>query len=85
MIKILLYIIAIIGAFFSGIILSNVCKDEIKAWKKRFFIFFVICFISCVLIVFFNFPYKIPVILSLFFMMIVFLTVIWKSYVSYKR
>lgn len=80
MIENLLYLILLILGFAAGIILSNLCKDEIKAWKKTLFIISGICLFIAILISFIGFEYKFPVIISLFFMIITCLTIVWKSY-----
>ena len=79
MLQNLLYLILLISGVLVGIILLKLCKDEIKNWKKRLFIISVICFILIIGLFFINFLYKIPSIIGLFFIIIVCLTIIWKS------
>ena len=84
MIEVLLYIVVLLLGIPSALILNKLCKEEIKNWRKRFFIFSIICLISILIFAFTNFSQKIPVIISLFFMIVVFLTLIWKSYKLHK-
>ncbi|MDP3026971.1 MAG: hypothetical protein Q8N63_04635 [Nanoarchaeota archaeon] len=83
MIQNLLYLLLLLTGFPAGLILAKLCKEEIKKWRKRLF---VICFVSLILAVitsfipFSLFLYKLPVIISLFFIIITFLTIVWKSY-----
>ena len=75
----LLYLIILILGFPTGIFLAKLCKEELKSWKRRLFIINIIAFIYIGGMFFTNFLYKIPIILSLFFIIIVCLTIIWKS------
>jgi hypothetical protein len=79
MLQNLFYILILILGFPSGLILAHYCKDEIKNWEKRFSAIVVISVILSVIISFINFNYKFPVIISLFFIAITSLTIIWKS------
>ena len=76
----LLYLILLLVGFPAGLLLAYLCKDELKTWKKRLFIMSCISLLLIVVVSFLNFEYKLPVIISLFFIIIVCLTVIWKSY-----
>lgn len=76
----LFYIIILVLGFPVGIILAKLCKDEIKKWRKRLKIISAICFILALGLIFTDFDYKISVIVTLFFIIITNLTVIWKSY-----
>ncbi|MBR9705388.1 hypothetical protein GOV12_08290 [Candidatus Pacearchaeota archaeon] len=80
MIEIIIYIGILVVGFIFGLVLAYLCPEEIKKWRKRFFIFSGISLILSVIVFFFNISVKIPVIVSLFFIIITFLTVIWKSY-----
>lgn len=78
----LLYIIILILGFPVGIYLTWLCKDEIKAWKKRMISMSIVFLVLAVLLSFISnsiFEYKIPVIISLFFMIITNLTIVWKA------
>jgi|TARA_B100001971_G_C18169573_1_gene526285 uncharacterized membrane protein YoaK (UPF0700 family) len=77
------YILLLVAGFFVGIILSRLCKDEIKKWRKRLFIMSVISFVLVIIVSFIPFgtyKYKIPTIITLFFIIIVNLTISWKSH-----
>lgn len=80
MLNILLYILVLIAGIPTALILSKMCKDEIKSWRKRLLIISIICFIASLIIAIIDFQYKIPVIITLFFVIITDLIIIWKSY-----
>lgn len=72
------YLIIIVLGFPVGLILANLCKDEIKKWKKRLLWISGICLILAIITAFTNFQYKIPVVLTLLFIIITNLTVVWE-------
>ena len=80
MIQNLLYLILLILGFVFGIILSKLCKDEIKKWKGRLFFMSGASLLLIVVVSFTGFAYKFPVMIGLFFIIITCLTVIWKGY-----
>ena len=80
MLEVLFYILILVAGVPAGIILAKLCEDEIKNWRVRFFLVSVICFILILIISFINFEYKSPVIISLLFIMITSLTIVWKAY-----
>jgi len=69
-----------LAGFPAGLLLAKLCKDEIKKWRKRLFIMSGASLLLIVVVSFLNFEYKLPVIISLFFIIITCLTVVWKSY-----
>lgn len=75
----LFYLLLLLAGFPAGLLLAKLCKDEIKKWRKRLFIISAILLISIIVVSFLNFEYKFPVIISLFFVIIVCLTIVWKS------
>ena len=79
MLEILFYILIILLGIPTGLFFANICKDEIKSWKKRLIIISAICLVLAIVLIFINYQYKIPVIMSLIFIIITFLTVVWKS------
>jgi len=79
MLQNLLYIVFLLAGFPTGLILAKLCKEEIKNWKNRFIIITGISLIAAIVISFSSFQYKIPIILTLFFIIITFLTIIWKT------
>ena len=79
----LYYLLLLIVGFPMGLFLSKLCKEELKAWRGRLFIISIISLILAVVISFIDFAvyvYKFPTIISLFFIIIVCLTITWKSY-----
>ncbi len=80
MLNTLLYLVLLILGFPIGLILAKVCREEIKNWRKRLLIISGISFLISIIIFFFKFDYKVPVIVALFFIIITDLTVLWKSY-----
>ena len=83
MIQNLFYLLLLLAGFPTGLLLNRLCKEEIKNWGKRLFIIVIISLISSIVISFISFNsfiYKIPVIITLFFIVITCLTIVWKSY-----
>jgi hypothetical protein len=78
--KNLIYILILLGGFPLGFLLSKICKDEIKNWRKRLFILSISSLLISVLVSFTNFYFKFPIILGLLLMIIICLTIIYKSY-----
>ncbi len=76
----LFYLLLMLAGFPAGLLLAKLCKDEIKKWRKRLFIMSGASLLLIVVVSFLNFEYKLPVIISLFFIIITCLTVVWKSY-----
>jgi len=76
----LFYLVLLLVGFPVGLLLAYLCKDELKAWKKRLFIMSIISLLLIVVVSFLNFEYKLPVIISLFFIIIVCLTIVWKGH-----
>ena len=79
MLKEILYLIILILGIPAGLILANFCSDEIKKWRKRLLWISGICLILAVVTFFIKFEYKIPVIITLIFIIITYLTIVWKS------
>ena len=79
----LIYIIILVLGFPAGLILAKMCKDEIRAWRKKLVMISFIFLILAVAVSFLPysiFEYKFPVIIALFFMIITNLTIVWKSH-----
>tara|TARA_Y100000310_G_scaffold155538_1_gene155023 strand:+ start:10447 stop:10701 length:255 start_codon:yes stop_codon:yes gene_type:complete len=79
----LFYLILLIIGFPVGILLSKLCKEELKAWRKRLFIITIASFTLIIALAFISFEtyiYKIPTIITLFSIIIVCLVIIWKSH-----
>jgi uncharacterized protein HemY len=79
MINLILYAVLLILGIPSGLYLAKICKDEIKKWRKRMVFISVLCFILIFILLFINFEYKIPYIMGLCFIIITFLTIVFKS------
>ena len=78
----LLYLLILILGVFAGLFLSKICRDEIRAWRKRLFIMSIVSFVLIVLV--FLIPidiyyYKLPTIVTLLFIIVVDLTIVWKT------
>ena len=80
MITNLLYLALLLIGFPLGLFLAKLCKEEIKNWRVRLFAMSVAALVLAVVVSFFRFEYKVPVIMALFFMIITDLTIIWKSH-----
>jgi len=76
----LFYLLLLLIGFPAGLFLARICKEEIKAWKKRLFIMSGISLLLIIVVSFLSFEYKLPVIISLFFIIITCLTIVWKSH-----
>mgnify|MGYP003974073543 CR=1 FL=1 len=75
----LYYLILLILGFPVGLFLAKLCKEEVKAWRKRLIIMSVFALILAVGISFLKFQYKVPIIITLLFIIITNLTIVWKS------
>tara|TARA_Y100000310_G_C20573514_1_gene759281 strand:- start:472 stop:714 length:243 start_codon:yes stop_codon:yes gene_type:complete len=80
MIANLFYLALLLIGFPLGLFLAKLCKEEIKKWRKRLFIMSISALVLAVVVSFLRFDYKIPTIMTLFFIIITNLTIIWKSY-----
>ena len=79
----LYYLLLLVTGFPIGLFLAKLCKEEIKTWRKRLFIISVVCLLLTIIVSFIPitlYLYKFPTIISLFFIIIVCLTIVWKSY-----
>jgi len=79
MINFLLIIGVLILGIPCGIFLEKTCKDEIKVWRKRILGLSITSLIFSIGILFTNFKFKVPICLTLIFMIIVFQTMILRS------
>lgn len=78
--QILFNLILLLLGFPTGLILARLCKEELKAWRKRLFIMSFVSFILIIMMIFVDFLYKLSIIISLFFIIITCLTIIWKNH-----
>jgi hypothetical protein len=76
MLKEIFYVIILMFGFVAGFLLAKLCKEEIRDWKEKLLTMSVICFILGIIILFTNFEYKIPIIISLLFIIITNWTII---------
>lgn len=76
----LLYTLILLAGFPAGYLLAWLARDELVKGKKWFFILAIVSLISAVIISFTEFLFKFPVILNLFFIIIISLVAVWKSY-----
>lgn len=79
------YLIILVLGFPVGLILAKLCKDEIKKWRRGLLITSGIYLVLIIGILFINIEYKIPVIISLGFMIITNMGIIWKNYYKIKN
>jgi len=80
MFEVLFYILILLAGFPTGLVLERLCIEEIKNWRTRFLGVSIICFILTLVVSFTNLTYKLPYIISLWFMTITSLTLVWKGY-----
>jgi len=78
--KNLLYVLILLLGFPSGVYLSKICKEEIVKWRWRLVALSVISLVVSIVVGISGFLYKLPIIMSLFFVIIMFLIIVWKSY-----
>jgi hypothetical protein len=77
---VMLYIAIFLAAFLTGYLLAWLSRDELVYGRKWFMLLIVVSLISLAGILFMEFPFKIPSVLALFFLLIISLIAIWKSY-----
>ena len=80
MLQNLFYALLLLAGFPTAWILIKLCRDEIKNWKNRFILIAGISLLLAVTLSFIRFEYKIPVIITLFFIIITSLTIVWESH-----
>ena len=77
---VILYIIILLLAFPAGYLLAYLARDELKAGKKWFMLLALASLVSSVILSFTDFSFKLPAILSLFFIVVIALMALWKSH-----
>jgi len=77
MIQNLLYVLILLAGFPTGHILAKLCKEEIKNWKSRLTLIIVASSITAIALFLTTFQYKIPIVITLFFIIIVCLKINW--------
>jgi len=76
----LLYALILLAGFPAGYLLAWLCRDELVAGKKWFFLLAVVSLVGAVVLSFISFAFKFISILSLFFIIIISLVAVWKSH-----
>jgi len=78
----LLYIVVLVLAFPVGYLLAWLAKDELFSWRKYYITMAVISIILTLPVYLFNLfsTINLPIILTLFFIAIISLMALWKSY-----
>lgn len=79
MIKEVLYIIVIILGIPTGYLLSYMCKEEVEVWMKRLSAIAVIAIALGIIMFFINFEYKIPVSVTMGFIAVFCLTIVFRK------
>jgi len=76
----LLYALILLAGFPAGYLLAWLCRDELVAGKKWFFLLAVVSLVGAVVLSFISFAFKFISILTLFFIIIISLVAVWKSH-----
>lgn len=79
MLKEILYAVVLLIAVPVALLLAWLTKEELKKWRKRFYIIVIVALISSLIFLFTDFVLKIPVILGLIFIIIIFVILIIKA------
>lgn len=74
-----LYILGLLLGIVFGYILTKLCSDELKNWRKRLLLIGSIAILGIVLLVFSTIDLKIPLILALAFIIVTVLTIIFQK------
>lgn len=68
----------VFAGFPVGIIISSICKEELRAWKRRFTYIVVVSLILIPIVYVASFEYRIPVIVALVFLIVTLMTVTYR-------
>lgn len=79
MLKEVVYLIVLLLGIPTGIFLAKLCKEEIRKWKFKLKLISLISFIGGIVVYFLNYEYRMPIIISLIFVIIVCLTIIYTN------
>tara|TARA_B100001971_G_C18251112_1_gene578295 strand:+ start:2678 stop:2917 length:240 start_codon:yes stop_codon:yes gene_type:complete len=79
MLKLIIYLSIILAGIPTGIILKKLCKDETKPWKNRFNYISIISLILSILIYFSTLDYKIPISITLLYIISTLQTINYKK------
>lgn len=72
----LFYLLILLIGIPVGLVLVKLCRDEVGSWRFRFKLMIGVCFGIIGVVAFSNFEFKIPVIVSLLFVVVVGLVVV---------
>lgn len=76
----LLYALILLCAFPAGYLLAYLCREELVSGKKWFMLLAASSLIAAVILSFTSFYLKFLAVLTLFFIIILCLVAVWKSY-----
>lgn len=79
MIKEMLYVLIILLGIPTGLFLSNLCKEELESWKHRVSSMALFSFLLTLILYFTTFEYRVPVMVSLLFMVVTFVSIVVRS------
>lgn len=78
MLKEILYLILIVLGLPVGYFLGYICPEEIKAWRGRLILMSFISLVVGIFLFFFDVQYKIPIIVTLAFIIVTCMTIVFK-------
>ncbi len=76
----LLYTLILLAGFPAGYLLAYLCRDELVAGRKWFLLLSALSLIAAIAVSFTGLLFKFTIILTLFFIIIISLVAVWKSY-----
>ena len=76
----LIYILILVAGFPAGYLLAWLARDELLAGRKWFLVLSAACLIVTIVLTFIELALKFTIIMSLFFIIIISQTAVWKSY-----
>ena len=79
MIKEMLYLFILVVGFLFGNYIYSLCKEEVGAWKFRLKFISIISLILVIIMIFINFLYKTPIIITLGFIIVMNLTILSRN------
>ena len=79
MANVLVYLLILLFAFPVAFLLSKLCNDEIKNWRGRLLLISIISLLAPALL-FIDFEFRFPILVSLIFIIIMNFTIIWISH-----
>ncbi len=77
---VIIYIIVLLAAFLVGYLLAWLAREELVPGRKWFILLAVSSLIGAVVVSLIDFSFKFPSVLTLFFLIIISLMAVWKSY-----